>query len=129
MTVRTTVAFDPATVVRLERLAARWQVSKSEAMRRALEQAENQERAEETGFVPPPVDVPDFSTMTPMEIMRWLEENPQVPPGTGDRWSRELREEREAESERYYQREREAAARALKVAEESTGFAAGEAKK
>jgi len=35
MTVRTTVAFDPATAARLERLAKRWGISKSETMRRA----------------------------------------------------------------------------------------------
>ena len=40
MTVRTSVAFDPATAARLERLAKRWGVSKSETLRRALESAE-----------------------------------------------------------------------------------------
>lgn len=40
MTIRTTVAFDPATVARWERLTKRWGVSKSEALRRALEVAE-----------------------------------------------------------------------------------------
>jgi len=40
MTVRTSVAFDPATAARLERLAQRWGVFKSETLRRALESAE-----------------------------------------------------------------------------------------
>jgi hypothetical protein len=40
MTVRTSVAFDPTTAARLERLAKRWGVSKSETLRRALESAE-----------------------------------------------------------------------------------------
>jgi len=42
MTIRTSVAFDPATVARWERLSKRWGVSKSEALRRALEAAETQ---------------------------------------------------------------------------------------
>ena len=34
MTIRTSVAFDPATVARWEKLSKRWGVSKSEALRR-----------------------------------------------------------------------------------------------
>ncbi len=40
MTIRTTVAFDPATVARWERLTKRWGTRKSETLRRALEAAE-----------------------------------------------------------------------------------------
>ena len=41
MTHRTTFALDEATAQRLKRLAARWQVSQAEVVRRSVEQAEN----------------------------------------------------------------------------------------
>jgi predicted transcriptional regulator len=40
MTIRSTYALDEATVRRLESLAKRWEVSKSEALRRAIHAAE-----------------------------------------------------------------------------------------
>ena len=40
MTHRTTFALDDATALRLKRLAARWQVSQTEVVRRSVEQAE-----------------------------------------------------------------------------------------
>jgi predicted transcriptional regulator len=40
MTHRTTFALDETTAQRLKRLAARWQVSQAEVVRRSLEQAE-----------------------------------------------------------------------------------------
>ena len=42
MTHRTTFALDEPTAVRLKRLAARWQVSQAEVVRRAVAQAEAQ---------------------------------------------------------------------------------------
>lgn len=42
MTHRTTFALDEATAMRLKRLAARWQVSQAEVVRRSVEQAERQ---------------------------------------------------------------------------------------
>ncbi|MEO6969788.1 MAG: hypothetical protein ABI217_02710 [Chthoniobacterales bacterium] len=42
MTHRTTFALDRATVLRLKRLAARWQISQAEVVRRSLEKAEQQ---------------------------------------------------------------------------------------
>ena len=39
---RTTFALDESTAARLKRLAALWQVSQAEVVRRTLEQAENQ---------------------------------------------------------------------------------------
>lgn len=102
MTIRTTVAFDPATAARLERLAKRWGVSKSEAMRRALEQAE------QAAAVSP--EMPDFTGMTPLEILDWLEKNPSPPVlgGWGGDPHRELRElrERDARTEEELARER-----------------------
>mgnify|MGYP001599399112 CR=1 FL=1 len=46
MTYRTTFAFDGPTMRRLKNLAARWQVSQAEVVRRALSQAENQPSTE-----------------------------------------------------------------------------------
>ena len=43
MTVRATYALDPHTVSTLERLARRWSVSKSEAIRRAIRDAAGRE--------------------------------------------------------------------------------------
>lgn len=42
MTHRTTFALDQATALRLKRLAARWQISQAEVVRRSLEKAEQQ---------------------------------------------------------------------------------------
>lgn len=41
MTHRTTFALDSATAQRLKRLAARWQVSQAEVVRRSVEQADD----------------------------------------------------------------------------------------
>jgi len=62
MTIRTTVAFDPATVARWERLTKRWGVSKSEALRRALE------RAEELSMTPLGTTAASSPTPTRQEI-------------------------------------------------------------
>jgi hypothetical protein len=100
MTVRTTVAFDPATAARLERLARRWGVSKSETLRRALEMVENDSLSSSK-------EVPDFGHMTALQIMDWLKENPQapIPGGWGDDPNRELRELRERDAEIENERE------------------------
>jgi hypothetical protein len=45
-TIKGTYALDPETVAALERMARRWGVSKSEALRRAIKQASAQEAAE-----------------------------------------------------------------------------------
>ena len=89
MTVRTTVAFDPATAARLERLAKRWGVSKSETLRRALESAEKTSAAS---------GVPDFKGMKPLEILDWLRDNPQRHAGWGEDFRRILRETRERDA-------------------------------
>jgi predicted transcriptional regulator len=100
MTIRTTVAFDPGTVARLERLARRWGVSKSETLRRALQLAE--EAAASGGTAEP-----DFSRMTPLQLMDWLQRNPQVEAGWGDDHRRQLREDRDVDAEIEDARERE----------------------
>ena len=93
MTIRTTVAFDPATVARWERLTQRWGTTKSETLRRALEAADRESQ-------PAKADEADFSGMTPLEILGWIESNPLVPAGSGAQWSEEMRAEREAEAVR-----------------------------
>ena len=115
MTVRTTVAFDPATAARLERLAKRWGVSKSETLRRALESAEKAQPAA-TG------SLPDFTRMTPLQIFDWLKENPSppVPGGWGENPHRELREMREMDAQ--IEEERELERHGSKVAETGTRF-------
>lgn len=92
MTVRTTVAFDPATAARLERLAKRWGISKSETLRRSLAEAEK-------NAGPAAGESPDFSAMTPIQILDWLAANPQVPPGWGDDHRRKLLELREMDAQ------------------------------
>ena len=89
-TVRTTVAFDPATAARLERLAKRWGVSKSETLRRALELSENAQ----------PASAPDFSGMSPLQILDWLRQHPSppIPGGWGDDPHLEMREMREMDA-------------------------------
>ncbi len=101
MTIRTTVAFDPTTVARWERLAKRWGVSKSETLRRALESAEN-------ALQSPADPIPNFAGMPPLQILDWLRKNPSpsVPGGWGDDPHRELRELREADAKIEKERER-----------------------
>jgi len=115
MTVRTTVAFDPATAARLERLARRWGVSKSETLRRALEMVENDSLYSSK-------EVPDFGQMSALQIMDWLKEHPQahIPGGWGDDSNRELREMRERDAEIENERELTRS----KVAEPTTPYPA-----
>ena len=91
MTIRTTVAFDPATAQRLERLAKRWGLSKSETLRRVLEAAERD-------LAPETKPKSDFAKMTAREALEWLHSNSPHPPGTGNRWSREIRQQRAADA-------------------------------
>jgi len=99
MTIRTTVAFDPATVARWDRLSRRWGVSKSEALRRALEAAEVNGSDTAAG------EDPDFTGLSPAQILDWIAAHPLVPAGMGERWSAEIKAEREAEAERHQSRQ------------------------
>jgi hypothetical protein len=101
MTIRTTVAFDPATVARWERLSKRWGVSKSEALRRALEAAEEKDPARAMSSA----EKPDFSKMSPIQIMDWLRDHPQVPPGWGNAFRAELKAARQRDAEIEEERE------------------------
>ncbi len=97
MTIRATVAFDPATVARWERLSKRWGVSKSEALRQALETAAlpavpltNEARIE--GEAPEPQQIAE---MSPPEALAWLESHSLVTAEAGKAWRQEVRKTRE----------------------------------
>lgn len=114
MTIRTTVAFDPATVARWERLAKRWGVSKSEALRRAIEAAER--HPPQT----PAPQLPNFAGMTPAQILDWLRANPspRVPGGWGSDSLAELRamRDKDADLEETKERNRSHAAKSRQMA-------------
>jgi len=96
MTIRTTVAFDPATVARWERLAKRWGTSKSEALRRALQAAES--NAEAAAQPAPALGVPtraEIESMSPQDVLAWLRDHPLVSPEDGELWRENLRQTRE----------------------------------
>ena len=97
MTIRTTVAFDPATVARWERLTRRWGTTKSETLRRALEAADRETAAAEGEMV-------DFSGMAAQEILNWIESHPLASEKSGEQWSAAIRLEREAEAVRAEER-------------------------
>ncbi|MCW5558286.1 MAG: hypothetical protein KIT22_10705 [Verrucomicrobiae bacterium] len=122
MTIRTTVAFDPGTVARWERLAKRWGVSKSETLRRALEAAETPPAPvaslEESSSRLSLTDE-EIERMTPQEAFAWLSEHPSppVPGGWGADPHRELREMRESDARLEEERERERRGAAASVRE------------
>lgn len=119
MTIRTTVAFDPTTVARWERLAKRWGVSKSETLRRALESAEN-------ALQGPADPISNFAGMPPLQILDWLRKNPSppVPGGWGDDPHRELREaDAKIEKERERKRLETKAGEAIILCERNKPFA------
>ncbi len=106
MTIRTTVAFDPATAARLERLAKRWDISKSETLRRVLEKAESEIPISSVSQVPTDQEI---AAMSPREAFEWLKANPQHPSGWGADFGRELREARDRDAEIEEEREKEKA--------------------
>lgn len=92
MTIRTTVAFDPATVARWERLAKRWGVSKSEALRRAIEAADTPQNPPSQGA---PLDPARVAKMSPAQALAWIAQHGLVSPGAGQAWREQLRETRD----------------------------------
>ena len=98
MTIRTTVAFDPATVARWERLTKRWGTSKSETLRRALEVAEMPAVAAQHPSQPektPPPQPQEIAQMSPVEAVAWLESHSLVTAAEGERWRQDLQQTRE----------------------------------
>lgn len=104
LTIRTSVSFDPSTVSRWERLAKYWGVSKSEALRRALETAENHASSSAE---------PDFQSMSPVAVLDWLRDDsmPPVPGGWGNDPHAELRALRVRDAEIEEEREHSRATR------------------
>ena len=98
MTIRTSVAFDPATTARWERLTRRWGVSKSEALRRALEVAEtplpaSTEELSHAAAVPPKKE--RIAEMSAADALAWLHTNSLVTAAEGHLWREQLRQTRE----------------------------------
>lgn len=93
MTIRTTVTFDPATAARLERLARRWGVSKSETLRRALENAVQATASSSLPSVLPALG--DIGTMTPADALTWLQSHTLVTAEQGEQWRTQLQETRD----------------------------------
>jgi len=82
MTVRATFALDPETASALERLARRWEVSKSEALRRAVGAAARVEEAD--------ADADALLALTELQERLGLDAS------KADEWIRQIRAERAA---------------------------------
>lgn len=99
MTIRTTVAFDPATVARWERLTKRWGTSKSETLRRALEAAEASAAPPHPNPLPRDKAVSpqlhEIAQMSPAQALAWLQSHSLVTAAEGEHWRQELRQTRE----------------------------------
>ena len=80
MSYRTTFAFDGDTMRRLKNLAARWQVSQAEVVRRALSQAESQAPSDMTN---------------PLEALNAYHAQGGLDRKQADKYLCEVREERE----------------------------------
>lgn len=93
MTIRTTVAFDPATVSRWDRLAKRWGTSKSETLRRALEEAERVES--KPAMKKGSKREPGFDQMTPLEIFEWMDQHPQLTAEEVKQWHSEVEQSKD----------------------------------
>lgn len=81
MTVRSTYALDPDTVRRLDEVARRWGVSKSEALRRAIRAVAGQSAGSRRG---------------PTEALDALQRSLGLSGGPARSWARQMRQERRA---------------------------------
>jgi Ribbon-helix-helix protein, copG family len=79
--IKSTYSLDLDTVRKVERLAARWKVSKSEVLRRAVAVAAKEEA---------PAD------LTPLEALRKLQDHLKLTPQQAREWEAEVRRERRA---------------------------------
>jgi predicted DNA-binding protein len=79
ISVKSTYSLDVDTIRRLERVAARWSVSKSEVLRRAIEAVDRDEMA---------------GTPLPLEALQQLQNTLKLTPRQAVNWSREIRRER-----------------------------------
>jgi len=83
MTIKSTYALDIATVRTLERIARRWKVSKSEALRRAIRAAGDREAA---------------GGSERLEVLDELQRSMNLSPARAGEWARKTRSERQASS-------------------------------
>jgi len=88
--IKSTYSLDVATVRRLERIAARWRVSKSEALRRAINAAAEM----------------DSEAATPLEALDKLHASLKLNGTQLEKWSREAARERKSASRRHEWRNR-----------------------
>lgn len=74
-TVRSTFALDPETVASLDRLAERWEISKSEALRRIIEAAARIEEVDASAdAIAALEELQDRLALTPEKADAWLRE-------------------------------------------------------
>ncbi len=84
--VKSTYALDVETIRKLERVAARWRVSKSEVLRRAIDAVDREQAA---------------GAPSPLEALDELQKGLKLSPSSARKWSREVREERTETSARH----------------------------
>jgi hypothetical protein len=89
--VKSTYALDVETIRKLERVAARWRVSKSEVLRRAIDAVDRELPAIEP---------------SPLEALDELQKSLNLSPSQVRKWSHEVREERTRTSGRHESRGR-----------------------
>lgn len=105
--IKATYSLDLETVGALERVARRWGVSKSEALRRAIHASDAAPTAPpEPGAAPQPEGEPNPR----LAAFRRLQALMNLDRAKADAWIAEIRAEREASSERIHRRWEEAEA-------------------
>lgn len=77
--VKSTYTLDLETVRKLERVAARWRVSKSEVLRRAIDAVAREQAA---------------AAPSPLEALDQLQQSLKLSASEAEKWSREVRQER-----------------------------------
>ena len=104
--IKATYSLDPETVGALERVARRWGVSKSEALRRAIHASETAPAVPvDPAVAPEPGDEPNPR----LAAFRRLQAMMNLDRASADAWVAEIRAERRASSERIERRWKEAA--------------------
>ncbi len=83
-TVKSTYSLDPETVRQLERMALRWKVSKSEALRRAIRAAAGED--------------PESGAGGALDALDRLQRSLRLTPARARAWAAEARKERRAAS-------------------------------
>jgi hypothetical protein len=82
--IKSTYSLDPETVRKVERLATRWKVSKSEVLRRAVAAAK-----EEPSLAPPP---PEPTIESRLEALCKLQEHMNLTPQQARAWEKDSRQ-------------------------------------